>query len=502
MNKNTQPPGNPALFGYAPDVPGDISDSEYISKIINQFILKSDDAAIASIRVNQKSSSSDQLYKREHVIRALTNLQLTFKPKYVPGQAININTDAFKSALLTSMAQLDKVSVPKLMNQIDTRTIDFVEMIFSAFLRDPNASDATKDLLLLLQIPIIKTALLDNKLFNISNHPARAVLNSVAHLCIGIEAKDNKVYKTTKYIIEQLLQGYTDKIEIFITAKKSLDRLQDIIEREHSQTEKQTQKQLTLEYARQLVLTELQHYTINTEIPVRLQPLLLSHWATLMYQRFISFGKESIEWREAIGILRLLVKTLRPIQSRDEWLALRSLYKGIVNSVRSCLEHVQHSKEKIFVAISNLNNYYMLKLSESEFATASDNATEIKDDTSYNIHDYFNDTQLSIVNLSPLDKEVKESSEIIESMQDILKPGAWFEVFSDYKHPVRRLKLSVIMKDHARLAFVDFMGNKVIEKSLKKFLTELKNDQSRPINDHSIFEYALSMVIISIAVRE
>jgi hypothetical protein len=46
------------------------------------------------------------------------------------------------------------------------------------------------------------------------------------------------------------------------------------------------------------------------------------------------------------------------------------------------------------------------------------------------------------------------------------------------------------------------VGNKVIEKKMDQFITELKNDQSRHINDHSIFEYALSMVIISIAARE
>ena len=86
-------------------------------------------------------------------------------------------------------------------------------------------------------------------------------------------------------------------------------------------------------------------------------------------------------------------------------------------------------------------------------------------------------------------------------MPDFIKPNTWFEVFTDYSHPVRRLKLSVIMKDLAKLVFVDYMGNKVIEKDIEKFMTELRNDQSRQINDHSIFEYALSMVIISIAAR-
>ena len=158
----------------------------------------------------------------------------------------------------------------------------------------------------------------------------------------------------------------------------------------------------------------------------------------------------------------------------------------------------------MFVATSNLNNYYTSKLSESEFSVSDKDANEINSSEAekYNIQDYFNDTQVLDVNLSPLDKEAVESNEIIENMPDFIVTNAWFEVFSDYSHPVRRLKLSVILKEKAKLVFVDFMGNKVIEKSLKKFITELKNDQSRPINDHSIFEYALSMVIISIAVRE
>ena len=219
-----------------------------------------------------------------------------------------------------------------------------------------------------------------------------------------------------------------------------------------------------------------------------------------MYQRFIGYGNESIEWREVIGILRLLMKTLQPIKSRDDWLALRSIYKGIVNSVRSCLDNSQQNKERIFVATSNLNNYYKLKLSESEFNHSDEG--DVEEEEHHNVHDYFNDTHIMDAPMSPMDEEVEKSKQVIENMPDFIQPNTWFEVFTDYKHPIRRLKLSVIIEQSAKLVFVDFMGNKVVEKSLNKFMTELKNDQSRPINDHSIFEYALSMVIISIAARE
>ncbi|TNF37421.1 MAG: DUF1631 family protein, partial [Gammaproteobacteria bacterium] len=439
-----------------------------------------------------------QHYNRQHVIRALHSLQLTFRPKYIPGQKTNINTDAFKSALLNSMAKLENVAIPKTMNQIDSKTINFVEMIFGAFLRDKNVSDAIKELLLSMQIPIIKVALLDSKFFNNEKHPARHVLNSIAHIGIGIEDKENKIYQTMQYIIEQLLQSFEENMDVFNTTRLSLDRLANIEKSKHEQTEKQTRQLITLEYTRQLVLKELQYYTHGVTIPKPLQPLILSHWATLMYQRYTSFGKDSIEWREAVGILRLLVKTFKPINSKEDWLALRSLYKGLVNSVRSCLNDSRQNKEKTFIATSNLNNYYSGKITESEFFT--ENVDDGSAD-SFDAMDSFNSNTQMDMDLSPMDKQSRKSRDIIASMPEFIKPNNWFEVFTDYSHPVRRLKLSVILKEQARLAFVDYMGNKVIEKDIEQFLTELHNDQSRQINDHSIFEYALSMVIISIAAR-
>lgn len=474
-----------------------ISDPEYISKVINQFILQESPEKTSG---QVARVSSKQHYNRDHVIDALSNLQLSFKPKYIPGQTVNINTDEFKSALMNSMAKLEKVSVPKSMNQIDSRTIDFAEMIFGAFLRDKNISDAIKDLLLLLQIPIIKTALIDKKLFNNEKHPARYMLNSIAHIGIGIEDRNNTVYKTMQYIIEQLLQSFDRNIDVFNSARAAFDRLEKIETEKHDKTEKETRHLIKMEYARQLVLKELQFYTLNIALPESIQPLILSHWSSLMYNRFMNHGKDSIEWREAVGILKLLVKSLRPIESKDDWIALRSIYKGIVNSIRSSLNNTHQNKEKVFMVTSNLNNYYTRKLADSSYFSEQTN-DEKNEAELLNIPELFNDKEFDDFGINPVDKQAEQARELLDKKPDIIRVGNWFEVFTDYTHPLRRLKLSIIMQEQAKLIFVDYMGNKVIEKNLETFITELKNDQSRAINDHSIFEYALSMVIISIAAR-
>ena len=99
--------------------------------------------------------------------------------------------------------------------------------------------------------------------------------------------------------------------------------------------------------------------------------------------------------------------------------------------------------------------------------------------------------------------EIKEQERIarekISKLPSDLHPGVWFEIFNGDEKPVRRLKLSVILTEVAKLIFVDCHGVKVIEKDAGDFARELENRQSRFIADHSTFEHALGTVIHKLA---
>ena len=75
------------------------------------------------------------------------------------------------------------------------------------------------------------------------------------------------------------------------------------------------------------------------------------------------------------------------------------------------------------------------------------------------------------------------------------KPGIWYEIYNGSDKPVRRLKLSVILSDVARLVFVDRKGNTVLEKDAEEFARELESNRSRMLADHSAFDNALGNVI-------
>ncbi|HEX5637580.1 MAG TPA: DUF1631 family protein, partial [Gammaproteobacteria bacterium] len=124
---------------------GLIENTDYMSKLVGDFINKPDEDAkktTASVARGQK------FFARDDVILALSKMQLGYRPEFKQGQAVNINTNAFKTTLLNQMASQGGAIMTKSVNQIDGRTIDFVEMIFGAFLRDPNITYAIKSLLL------------------------------------------------------------------------------------------------------------------------------------------------------------------------------------------------------------------------------------------------------------------------------------------------------------------------------------------------------------------
>lgn len=472
-----------------------INDKKYLSKVISDYVKDASETGTAL----RSSSSGKNFFNRNDVLQALTNIQLTYKSNYVPGQQVNINTEAFKTTLMNSMAKLNNVAIPRSINQIDGRTVDFVEMIFGAFLRDQNISDAVKRLLLKLQIPVIKTSLIDHNFFFDNKHPARTLLDTIAHLGIGIENEKNTVYQTISLVVDQLLRSFDKNTLSFRTAISSLQRLTTIEHKKLKQNEEVTRKQIIQEHARQLVLSELQYHTMNIKLPKPVQPLLLNNWSTYMFTCYLKFGKSSYEWQESIDILKIISKSLTPVKNRHEWTSLKNNYQEIIKTVSEKLQNTKQNKEKTFLAISNLKRHYEKTVNSSEFyEQESSSVIRKKQVKEASLKDsIFADKSKD--EPSPTEKQSRSAKSIIAELPTYVKPGVWFKIFTGNDHPPRRLKLSLITQETARLSFVDRKGTMVIEKDAETFCQELLNEQSHMLEDHSVFDNALSQVISHIS---
>lgn len=471
-----------------PDKPIDTNDPEIVSKAIKNFISGENEDDNGAKTSKGHSGAGKQFHDRRDVIKALTSLQTNYKPKYVPGET-SIQTDEFKHALLNSMAKMGNTSMSKSLNAIDGRTVDFVEMLFGAFLRDSNISSALKSLLLELQIPLIKVAMLDTKFFQNNKHSARNVLDTIAHLGIGIEDKENTLFKTMQLIVEQLQTTFDQNLTSFNTALTALNRLKSIEEDKSGQQEEETQKAIFKEHARQVILNELQKQTYKRVIQKELKPLILKQWSTVMFQRFVKYGKDSAEWNEVITLLKHMIYSVQPITTAVQWMLLNNDSDNLVEEINTLLESARLSPGSIDASMSALREIHVRLLENSEF---------------YQEAPSYSEPDIS------LDEAIAESAEEmpaaegepphvqIARLPGDVKQGVWFEIYNGESKALRRVKLSVVLFDEAKLIFVDRHGSKVIEKHADEFVEELNDGKSKIIADHSIFNHALGQVINSI----
>ncbi|MDH5483988.1 MAG: DUF1631 domain-containing protein [Gammaproteobacteria bacterium] len=466
-----------------------LKDPEHVKNVINRFINGESEGSDNRASMAQAASGGKQFHDRRDIIKALTQLQLSYKPEYTPGEEININNDDFKRALLNSMAKIGNASITKSLNEIDGKTIDFIEMIFGAFLRDQNISDAMKSLLLSLQVPLIKVAMLDKKLFSQEKHPARYVLDTIAHIGIGIDDKESTLYKTMELIADQLLNNFDQNIASFNNALNALSRLRTIEQKKHDQKEAETQKQIIKEHARQLVLSKLQQQTKNKDIPNAIKPLILKQWSTLMFYHYVKEGSDSEQWNEAIELLKQLVQSVQPIKSKDQWNWLSNNATSLVEKIKEQLYATQLDKDSVDTSIQMLAKAHQQRLSEINF----DDIEEAILDEEPDLDD--------IIDEGPEIEQPQTASprEQLARLPGEVKQGVWFEVFNGEERAVRRLKLSVLLFEEAKLIFVDRVGDKVLEKDALTFKDELDNGQSRIIADHSVFNHALGQVIASLS---
>lgn len=477
----------------APNQPGpvDVSNQEYVSKVIKNFI-NNEGGADKSGGAAAPANAGKNFHDRRDIIKVLTNLQSTYKPDYVAGQKVNINTDDFKHAVLNSMAKLSSTVNAKSLSQIDGRTIDFIEMLYAEFLRDANMSDAVKTLLLQLQVTLIKVAMLDAQFFHSNKHPARMVLDTIAHLGIGIEDKSNTLYKTMNLIIEQLQTSFDQNTTSFNTALTALSRLTSIENKKHDQTESQTRQEFLKEHARHIILTKLKHFTKDKTIPPAMNPLILKYWPNVMLQQYTQHGTESKEWNESVELLRQLINSIQPVTNKIRLLMLKNSSAELIETILAQLYHTRQDKPAIDEAISILSAIHKNTIENTQFEKTKPEPQETRTATETAAADAAVEQKLA-------EEKWQKSKEQLSRLPKSVKIGVWFEIYNGGENIIRRLKLSMIMYDDAKLVFVDRVGNKVLEKHASELLEELNSNKSRVIADHSIFNHALGNVISSLA---
>ena len=228
----------------------------------------------------------------------------------------------------------------------ENQVIDIVSMIFDFFFDDESLPSPIKVLIGRLQIPILKVAFLDESFFNHKKHPARKLLDSIAHASLGWgeDLKQEKVLiDNIEQVVNSLVNEFEQDIEVFEKAledirqfiadenekAKKADELLEIRELEREQLEKEAR-----EAASSLILK----LTSNRELSFEVTQFLDSIWNPVLFHIFLTMGESSTHWNNIRRISSTFIWTLVPKYSKEERVKILDTLPSLLRAMSKGME--------------------------------------------------------------------------------------------------------------------------------------------------------------------
>ncbi|KAF1032953.1 MAG: hypothetical protein GAK37_00273 [Pseudomonas sp.] len=148
------------------------------------------------------------------LLRLLSHLQ-----QYVPGPEAEDDVD-LRSQLEQLLTLLSvKSGKSRVIEAADEDVINLVAMLFERMLDDSSVPVSLRALIARLQIPILKVAMLDKRIFSCANHPARRLLNEITSTAASWSLHDSfqrdHLYQQIEEVVQGLLNDFVDDPQIF-----------------------------------------------------------------------------------------------------------------------------------------------------------------------------------------------------------------------------------------------------------------------------------------------
>jgi hypothetical protein len=153
---------------------------------------------------------------------------------------VNVPAGAESAALpLNRIPYIRAAIADKIVNSTDKITMDVIALLFDYIFRDPSIPESLRSLFSRLQVPILKTALLDRSFFSNKKHPARRLLDHLAGAAIGATGDPEYCLAfelVASGIIDEICRDFKVDITVFDAADARLQEFVDAEQRKVSAT--------------------------------------------------------------------------------------------------------------------------------------------------------------------------------------------------------------------------------------------------------------------------
>ncbi|MEO7051136.1 MAG: DUF1631 domain-containing protein [Rhodanobacter sp.] len=410
-----------------------------------------------------------------------------------------------KAQLLTQIGAL-RGERPSHVASMDEDTIDLVGMLFEFILEDRNLPAAMQVMLARLQIPYLKAAILDRKLFAHRQHPARRLLDSLAEQAKSWSEesdRDHRLHEKVKSIVDQLLHDFDDDMGIFERLLVDLQQFQDVNKRRSELAEQRvaesTRGREKLEQARRRAAREILDRIGTQKLPPLMHGVLARAWANHLVLTSLRQGEDSPEFKTALRFIDEFIASTHPANDATSRQTLRSMLPGIERALRHGLANVAFQEQDVERLLGQLHAYYRQQLGEPPALGETLNVSTTHEDAAMLS---LPDSIQPVIDQQADPEDLLDAEELVEVPPDsphwhhvqALQPGNWLEFTLDDQAPARA-KLSWISPMSGRYLFVNRRGLKVADYAPRELAALFADGHARVLAASALFDRAMTAIV-------
>lgn len=459
---------------------------------------------IANILQHDREQAPQVSYSAESIVQfsQLTDALDQIKVELLTDQELeskqSISPLELKDELIKKLKSLKAMSKNQQLNADDENIIDLVGEMFQFLVEDRNLPETIQLVLSKLQLPYLQIALKDETFFSDKHNNARQLLNIMAESSIGWspEIDDNQVFlNKIKEIVGFILKNhekninYEKLIERFIRFDQKLKKRSAIAERRTSQTVSGRER---LNVAKNRTAEVLKKHLKNQKVPKLVREILLKPWANVLILSELRKEDSPDLLKKHQDFVRQLVAATNPDNEQKlSNKAITALCEEMVEGLKLVAYDVKDLREKsqeMQDCLAEINGHRKPK-KPLDFI---DPKEILKLSKEFNRESSVGD----LIANPDLSMEPPPGLELIEdeaqAAASSLKLGEWIEINS--KKKPQRVKLSWVSPISGKMLFVDAKGAKVIDLFPIELADQLRNDQSRLLQQVPIMDRAMSSI--------
>lgn len=425
-----------------------------------------------------EASAEPQPIATRDLLRLLSHLQ-----QYVPASETEDDVD-----LRNQLGQLlTRVSVKsgksRVVEVADEDVINLIAMLFEFIRKDCNLPDPFKALIVRLQIPLLKVAVLDKSFFSRASHPARRLLNEIAAVALGWSPREDYsrdyLYLRIEQVVQRLLNDFVEDPAIFsqllveFTAFTADEQRRSELVEQHTRDAEDTR--VRTDAARQRVADVLNRRLLGKTLPQAVVQFLQQAWSQVLLLASLKHGEQSVQWLAALRTMDDLIWSVGLQDDTEAGRHLLARLPGLLKALRDGLTSAAFdpfSTREFFIRlqalhVQPLDGVETLSVVREPFVFSAELPDAAEDLPS-------------------------DDPDLINAYQTRI--GDWIE-FQDGADTVQRCKLTTIVAPANRYVFINRTGLKVLEQRVGQLALGFKRGTLRRLDDGLLFDRALASVL-------